>query len=400
MSANTKFVTLSVARLNQILAVSAIALSCALPVAAEDAGWKENFAACAGNTPFIEALLNQHNEGHRPLLRIGEMQAWAIQDESGKPTIALTTEDGLTIIGRILGPQGEDISRRAFGHPAESLGSLLCQRLVLGLSQRHRRKSKRRPKLQPCLHLRETQADATPPPSGSVSPSLERMLAETQTLATLPPDDAVTTTATVSNPVATAPIAAAAAPTPEVQAGMNAIFNQADQERIWFSAATPKEGAPVVYMLADPECPHCQWTIDKMRSQIVSGEIDLRIIFAPITGVAGFNTSLSILHSEDIPNTFMEHMTSNTPRHRSRCTDGRERRRSRRRSGHRRQHQLDADQSHARCALLSLSDRRRRQVCLLRIAIRHPNGGQIKLMAADNEHIAAAESLLRHARDL
>ena len=49
-----------------------------------------------------------------------------------------------------------------------------------------------------------------------------------------------------------------------------------------------------------------------MRSQIVSGEIDLRIIFAPITGVAGFNTSLSILHSEDIPNTFMEHMTSNT----------------------------------------------------------------------------------------
>ena len=311
MSANTKFVTLSVARLNQILAVSAIALSCALPVAAEDAGWKENFAACAGNTPFIEALLNQHNEGHRPLLRIGEMQAWAIQDESGKPTIALTTEDGLTIIGRILGPQGEDISAALLA-TRPNLSALALPAAGSGAVSTPPEEKQAQTEAAALPAPEETQADTTPPPSGSVSPSLERMLAETQTLATLPPDDAVTTTATVSNPVATAPIAAAAAPTPEVQAGMNAIFNQADQERIWFSAATPKEGAPVVYMLADPECPHCQWTIDKMRSQIVSGEIDLRIIFAPITGVAGFNTSLSILHSEDIPNTFMEHMTSNT----------------------------------------------------------------------------------------
>lgn len=112
--------------------------------------------------------------------------------------------------------------------------------------------------------------------------------------------------------VASAPITAVEQPSADVQAGIDTIFKQAGEERIWFSAATPNPGAPVVYMLADPECPHCQWTIDQMHNEIASGAIDLRIIPAPITGVQGFNTSLSILHSENIPQTFMAHMTSKT----------------------------------------------------------------------------------------
>ena len=121
-----------------------------------------------------------------------------------------------------------------------------------------------------------------------------------------------TTAETPSEAIASAPITAVEQPSAQVQEGIDTIFKQAGEERIWFSAGTPNPSAPVVYMLADPECPHCQWTIDQMLGPITSGSIDLRIIPAPITGVQGFNSSLSILHSQDIPQTFMAHMTSQT----------------------------------------------------------------------------------------
>jgi hypothetical protein len=123
---------------------------------------------------------------------------------------------------------------------------------------------------------------------------------------------AVTAPQSAETEIATAPIMATEQPSANVQAGIDTIYAQAGTERIWFSAGTPNVGAPIVYMLADPECPHCQWTIDQMHTQIASGEIDLRIIFAPITGVDGFNASLSILHAQNIPETFMAHMTSTT----------------------------------------------------------------------------------------
>lgn len=262
------------------------------PTLAEQTSWKQDFAACAGNSPFIETLLTQNGDSPRPLMRIGEMQAWAVRDSDGQPAIALTTQDGLTIIGRIWGPQGEDISAALLAtrpNPAD----LSDQPHITGQA----------PALTPDRHAQIENSGET------VSPSLERLMDNTQHASGASPAPVAPTDRAE---VVSAPITAAVAPTPEVQAGMDAIFKQATEERVWFSAATPKADAPVVYMLTDPECPHCQWTIDKMHSQIISGEIDLRIIFAPITGVAGFNSSLSILHSDNIPVTFIAHMTSNT----------------------------------------------------------------------------------------
>ncbi|MDA3858325.1 MAG: hypothetical protein PF480_08860 [Roseovarius sp.] len=77
---------------------------------AEDHSWKEGFAGCTGSSPFIEALISKTDPNVRPLMKISEMQAWAIKDKDGRPVTALTTQDGLTIIGRIIGPQGEDIT--------------------------------------------------------------------------------------------------------------------------------------------------------------------------------------------------------------------------------------------------------------------------------------------------
>ena len=77
---------------------------------AQDHSWKEGFAGCTGTSPFIETMISTTDPDVRPLMKIGEMQAWAIKDENGNPATALTTEDGLTIVGRIIGPQGEDIT--------------------------------------------------------------------------------------------------------------------------------------------------------------------------------------------------------------------------------------------------------------------------------------------------
>ncbi len=261
---------------------------------AEGSEWKENFAACAGNSPFIDGLLAQHGATHRPLMRIGEMQAWAITGDDGKPELALTTGDGLTIIGKVIGPQGEDISAALLttvpnaSHAATTITQAQPSQASEEDSQ-----------APTTLQVPTTQLSSSPPvsnlPQSTPAPQVQQQAAQ------LP-----------ENPVTTAPITATAAPSPEVQAGMNTIFSQATNERVWFSAATPKPGAPVVYMLADPACPHCQWTIDQMHSQITAGDIDLRIIFAPVTGVDGFNTSLSILHSENVAESFMAHMTSTT----------------------------------------------------------------------------------------
>lgn len=269
---------------------------------AEDTSWKQNFAACAGNSPYIDGLLAAHNNDHRPLMQIGEMQAWAITDENGQSTLALTTNDGLTIIGSIFGPQGEDIS-------AALLATVPSDAPLPG-------------ETTPALTF-PLQGAPTAPQQSTLTPNMSAVLSnltrstpapleETSALGLAPIEtntaQSMVDTATPSS----APITASQDPTPDQQAGMNTIFQQATDERIWFSAAQAQEGAPVVYMLADPECPHCQWTIDNMRSQILAGEIDLRIIFAPITGVGGFNTSLSILHSENVPESFMAHMTSQT----------------------------------------------------------------------------------------
>ena len=265
---------------------------------AEDTSWKQNFAACAGNSPYIDGLLAAHDDDHRPLMQIGEMQAWTITDENGRSTLALTTNDGLTIIGSIFGPQGEDISAALLA-TVPSVGPVLGQAPPAPNSPTPTTQN---------LPQQSNPTPNTPLALSNLSPGSAARLSETAQSAQTTDMQSGVETAVPSS----APITASQDPTPEQQAGMNTIFQQATEERIWFSAAQPNEGAPVVYMLADPECPHCQWTIDTMRSQILSGEIDLRIVFAPITGVQGFNSSLSILHAPDVSEAFMSHMTSQT----------------------------------------------------------------------------------------
>lgn len=286
---------------------------------AQDYSWKEGFAGCTGTSPFIETMISTTDPDVRPLMKIGEMQAWAIKNENGNPATALTTEDGLTIVGRIIGPQGEDITAALLATVPDP--NVMLQITPIALA--HTSNTALTPQPNSTTPEPVTQDTMTPlpnlqtttaAPTGTTSHALTQLQSNLQAEAPAQaaPLSNAATTDTPTETIASAPITAVEQPSAQVQEGIDTIFKQAGEERIWFSAGTPNPGAPVVYMLADPECPHCQWTIDQMLGPITSGSIDLRIIPAPITGVQGFNTSLSILHSQDIPQTFMAHMTSQT----------------------------------------------------------------------------------------
>ncbi|WP_113913374.1 hypothetical protein [Roseovarius dicentrarchi] len=277
------------------------------PGIAEDTGRNDTVSGTVGSSPVIDAMLAETDPDVRPLMKIGEMQAWVITYADGTPVTALTTADGLTIVGQIIGPQGEDISAALLATmPDPSVTVPSTRALVL-----------QAPGATPAP---TPQAAMTPipdsqgTPSGGTSSALRKLQRGLRAGAAseIAPTRDVEPPDTPSAGPATAALTAIDQPSADVQAGLNAVFRQAGDERVWFSAGTPRPDAPVIYMLTDPECPHCQWTIDQMQGSIASGSVDLRIIFAPVTGVQGFNTALSILHFEDIAQTFMAHMTSNT----------------------------------------------------------------------------------------
>lgn len=277
------------------------------PGLAENLGRNDAASGYAGSSPVIDAMLSEADPDVRPLMKIGEMQAWVITYADGTPVTALTTADGLTIVGQIIGPQGEDIS-------AALLATVPDPDVTLSMA---RTSVPQAPGAAPAPTLQDSmnpKPDAQNAPSGGTS-SVSRQLQE-NLQAGAASEIAPTRDAETPDPPpagrATAAITAIDRPSADVQAGLDAVFREAGDERVWFSAGTPRPDAPVIYMLADPECPQCQWTIDQMQGAIASGAIDLRVILAPVTGVEGFTTSLSILHSEDIPQTFMAHMTSKT----------------------------------------------------------------------------------------
>jgi len=286
------------------LAVIAFIGSMSMGFAQEDTG-SDGLIESRGNLLPADTVISKTDPNARALMRIGAMQVWAIEEQTGDLTTALTTQDGLTIIGRIIGPRGEDITAALLATVPIRTDDSMTAILPIARSQ-----------AAPLIEGAMTQGPVDPALDSSTDTALSPTLNRVQN--TLPPAVSSLLAATptsqdsANETIASAPITAVERPSAEIQAGIDTIFSQAGAERIWFSAGTPKPEAPVVYMLTDPDCPHCQWTIDQMQGAILRGEIDLRIIFTPITGVSGFETYLSILHSDDISGIFMAHMTAVT----------------------------------------------------------------------------------------
>ena len=301
-----------------MLAAAAL-LSFSAPTFAQEAIHNDETVLCQGQTSCEPGPIAASHPAPRPLIKIGTMQAWAMTGENGDPVLALTTQDGLTIIGTIVGPQGEDIS-----------GALLATVPKRNPDTTHLSSSMvnapaRLPEPQQHAFGQGREAGTalgTPVPANERTPSVTRQVPQERATRSSETSNSArhAVSGNLRSPQVTTPgIARGAAgvtsmdvPGPEIQAGLNQLLDQATNRRLWFSAAKPQPGAPVVYMLADPDCPHCQWTIDRWRAQILGGQIDLRIIPAPITGPSALKTTLSILHGKNVAGSFMNHMTSNT----------------------------------------------------------------------------------------
>lgn len=218
---------------------------------AQELDWKGSFLGCSGSSPFIEALISKTDPDHRPLMRIENLQVWSIRQKDGTLATAMTTPGGLTIIGQILGPQGEDLSSALLATSPD-----LTALPALGAQQ---------------IEASKGDKQASSVPSADIAPQIQPMPSPRDPEPGFSTVTQIDTLQLATNTPTSVPITANAQPSESIQAGMDEMFRQASAERIWFSAGNAKPDAPVVYMLADPECPHCQWTIDRMRNQIVDG---------------------------------------------------------------------------------------------------------------------------------
>lgn len=90
------------------------------------------------------------------------------------------------------------------------------------------------------------------------------------------------------------------------------MFQQATDFSVWFSAGTPKPGAPAIYFIADPTCPYCAKAVDILAQKVKAGDIDLRVILAPIRSQQAVYEAASVLQSQNPGADFLSHELSKT----------------------------------------------------------------------------------------
>ncbi|MEO1988870.1 MAG: hypothetical protein ABGX47_19825 [Martelella sp.] len=254
-----------------------------------DLPWQTTFVGCSTSAaPFIENQLNLY--GARPLMKVGGMQAWAVPQGDGTEKFALTTEDGLTIFGSVVGPQGEDIS-----------GALLSTKPnAVSLETASAPSPSRSP--SPKVAKEE--------PVASNPDALETPKRLTEAVPAEPVEDAtpVASAAQVeaSKPHRMASVGSQNTPDIPTAQSLDELVQQAHDFSAWFPVGNPKPDAPTFFLLADPTCPHCAWSIDSMKPLIQNGDIDLRIILVPILSETAFNISAAILQSDNVGTVFLK----------------------------------------------------------------------------------------------
>lgn len=112
--------------------------------------------------------------------------------------------------------------------------------------------------------------------------------------------------------------AAQAAPAPEAEvtqasakddgADLEEFFRETQEDTTWF--AVGEAGAPVVYAYIDPTCPFCARAVDGLRGKIENGELQLRVILAPLVSAKAPDTIAGIYLNESPVTAFLDHETS------------------------------------------------------------------------------------------
>lgn len=76
-------------------------------------------------------------------------------------------------------------------------------------------------------------------------------------------------------------------------------------EGFWFGLG--RHEAPVVYAIIDPSCPYCARAMSNLRDVVVAGDLQLRILLAPLVSERAFGLIAGIMAAENPPLAFFEH---------------------------------------------------------------------------------------------
>lgn len=309
------------AALGTTVAFAALAsIAPASAASGNQSNWQQSFMGCAaGAAPFFEQTIMREGTKARPLMKIGTMQAWSVPGDDGKPQLQLTTEDGLTIIGRVLGPQGEDISAALLATvpniPAKDVSARPAGAPVFGSPVSASPATETAAPVTTEASTVVEAATTVPVAGAAVSDSgmtevgpLAAALAKTA----VRPIAAATDTPAWDKRAAAPQPAKEAASTYEVRLPNAAqtpdeLLEQTTKFAIWFSLGNPKPGVPVVYMMADPTCPFCAEATRQLRPYIDQGTLDVRLVPMPILSMDAFTTMMSIIQPGQPHIDFLEH---------------------------------------------------------------------------------------------
>ncbi|ASY61410.1 hypothetical protein [Sinorhizobium sp. CCBAU 05631] len=290
----------------KILLASCAIFPTVIPAKAELNLWQQGFVGCTvTSSPYANQVLFKDASKVRPLMQIAGMNAWAVPTPDGGQQVALTTPDGLTIYGRIVGPSGEDISAALLATvpTVKPEGSSFDPAPVAATS------SQPASALQAASNTTESpnlpaQPNATvaisPPPAGSTSQARPATTQQSVQQAAQSPAAPQQLASVGSQNVTDVPKASS----------VEQLIQQAQDFSMWFPVNTPKPGSPLVYVFVDPTCPHCAWSFDHLMPRIKDNSIDLRVILTPILSAEAFDIAASIMHQDDIATTLLEQTRS------------------------------------------------------------------------------------------
>ena len=305
----SQFLKRSVFAIACAISVTPTAVFAELPAEMRD-NWRESFTGgtCSGGTApywYDHSVLSASSPA-RPIMKIGDMQAWATVDDNGNKQLALTTPDGLTIYGRVVGPQGEDISGALLATVPMARTSGVATNSAVPDG---------------------TSAGPTALPGGTAAALAQPSLPVTAPSSAPTPAAPVPTTTPSATAASPAPIATPTATTtvaandnqrdalatrimeamPQKADTLDQLLVQASQFSAWFNLGEPKPGAPTVYLFADPTCPYCSEAVRQLKPAIDTGDVDVRIILAPILSKDSFVQAVSIVQSGDPDAAFVQH---------------------------------------------------------------------------------------------
>ena len=244
-------------------------------------------AASSSVFPHIE-----QDETAKPYVAISGLQSWIVEDRGGNRRMVFTTDDGMTLEGPLFDREGRDLTAALLGSDAASATSSEPAQ-TSGL-----------PGLPPLPQL-STAAEPSEQTANTASSN-----PGTPATAALPAPSSLSTDApdtTTGNSAQTQQNTSEDVPVLAQASDAGELLKQAGWFTAWFSAGKPKPDAPVLYFMADPTCIHCAASTDKLAPLVEAGDLDLRIILAPIRSNEAVYQAASIIQDPTPAATFVAH---------------------------------------------------------------------------------------------